>query len=71
MMPAYKNRFRWPEFIEETIVDEQGAVVGTLRLKPSSVQWKPSGAHKFYTVALSAFADWITSPDTKAKRTLS
>ena len=68
-MPAYKNSFRSPEYIEETINDGQGSVVGKIRIKPSGIQWKPSGAHKYYSVSLARFTEWITSEEAKATKT--
>ncbi len=59
-MPAYKNRFASPEFIEEVVVDDNDKKVGTIRVKPSSILWKPSGQQKFYSVTLKDFTDWIT-----------
>jgi hypothetical protein len=67
-MPKYLNQFKSPDHIEETIVDEDGATVGTIRVKPTSVLWKPKGQHQFYAVPLTKFATWITSPGTAAKR---
>lgn len=70
-MPNYKNRFRAPAYLEETIEDENGTVLGTIRVKPSSVLWKPKNAHKYYSVSLASFAEWIMDPDTKARQTKS
>jgi len=70
-MPKYNNSFKTPSFHEETILDEAGAVVGTLRIKPSSILWKPKGAQQYRSVTLDNFAEWITSSDTKAKKTKS
>ena len=68
-MPSYKNEFRSPEYLEETIVSEQnGKVIGTIRIKPSSVQWKPSNARKFYSVSLTTFSEWIMDDDTNANK---
>lgn len=67
-MPEYKNSFRAPEHIEETIVDEIGSVVGKLRIKPSGVLWKPKNQQKYYRKSLEDFTDWITDPATKATR---
>jgi len=36
-MPDYKNSFRAPAYFEETIVDANGTVIGTIRVKPVSV----------------------------------
>ena len=68
-MPLYKNKFRSPDHIEETIVDENNNVIGTLRIKPSGILWKPKGKQKFYAVTLDQFREWITDVNTKAKRT--
>ena len=68
-MPKYNNSFRTPAFHEETIVNEDNAVVGTLRIKPSSILWKPKGAQKFLSVPLDKFAEWIADPATKARKT--
>lgn len=70
-MPKYKNSFRGPEFIEQTIADENGEVLGTVRIKPSSVLWKPKGKHQFLSVPLLKFSEWITDPGTKARKTRS
>ena len=35
-MPKYKNRFIAPAYIEETIIDEGGNTIGTIRVKPSA-----------------------------------
>lgn len=68
-MPRYLNSFKSPDHREETIVViETGAVVGTIRVKPSSLLWKPTGQHKFYAVSLDKFTSWITDADTGAKR---
>lgn len=40
-MPLYKNSFRTPDYYEETIIDEDETVVGTIRVKPVSILWKP------------------------------
>jgi hypothetical protein len=69
-MPKYKNSLRAPEFEEVAFVGEEEdgrkAVIGHLRIKPSSIMWKPTGAHKYHRVSLQKFTDWITHPDTKA-----
>ncbi|NJM54934.1 MAG: hypothetical protein HC841_02525 [Verrucomicrobiae bacterium] len=70
-MPAYKNKFYAPAFVEEVIIKDDGdnAVVGTIRIKPSGVLWKPKGQQKFYSVDLEKFSAWITDSTTGAKRT--
>ena len=36
-MPKYKNHFRAPAYVQETILDDNGAIVGTIRIKPSTI----------------------------------
>ena len=70
-MPKYKNGFRSPDFVEETIVDNMGNIVGTIRVKPSSILWKPKGKHTFLSVPLARFIEWMADPQTKARSTKS
>ncbi len=68
-MPKYKNRFVSPEFMERKIVTEEGnEVVGTIRVKPVSISWKPKGRAEYLTVRLEDFVAWITDPATRAKK---
>ncbi len=67
-MPAYKNEFARPDHYEHEILSD-GKKVGTLRVKPGGILWKPSGQHRFYSVNLERFADWITASATGATRT--
>jgi hypothetical protein len=67
-MPKYNNHFSSPDHMEETILNAKGEVVGTIRVKPSSVLWKPKGAQKYYSVSLDSFTTWISDPGTKARK---
>ena len=70
-MPTRKNSFRGSDYIEQTILDEDGGIVGTIRVNPVAVKWKPCGAHKFLTISLTKFTNWITDENTGAHRTKS
>ena len=70
-MPDYVNSFRAPIYHEEVIVDTEGKTIGTLRIKPSGVLWKPANSPKYYSAPLEDFIAWITDPGTRAKRTSS
>jgi hypothetical protein len=67
-MPGYKNSIKAPEYVEANIVDENRAVVGDIRVTPSSVLWRAKGQHKFLSVPLEKFQQWITDPSTSAKK---
>jgi len=68
-MPKYKNSFTTPTHIEETILDENDKVIGTIRIKPVSVLWKPKGQQKYFAVDLETFTKWITDLKTNASKT--
>jgi len=61
-----KNQFAGPNYIEEPIATEEGNKIGVIRIKPSTVLWKSSGEHKFYSIPLDTFVGWITDPKTGA-----
>ena len=67
-MPKYNNHFASPDHIEETILSANGEVIGTIRVKPSSILWKPKGAQKYFSVSLDSFTVWITDLKTKARK---
>lgn len=58
-MPTYKNQFGRPSFYDHDILDDSGKKVGTVRVKPSTIAWKPSNKQKFHSVALAEFEKWI------------
>jgi hypothetical protein len=49
-------------------VDNNGSVIGTIRIKPSGILWKPKGQHKFLRVSLDTFIGWITHKNTGATK---
>ena len=67
-MPKYNNTFRGHVYIEETILSEKGGIVGHIRIKPGRVLWKPRGSQQYFSVGLDRFMEWITDPDTKARK---
>ncbi len=62
---AERNRkfFRSGAFVEEVIEDGSG-VIGTIRIKPSTVMWKPKGAKgegdkPYFSATIDEFEQWI------------
>lgn len=47
--------FRTPKFVDHIIQDEDGLVVGTIRVKPSGVAWAPAEGKKWRRVSLAKF----------------
>ena len=60
-MPGYKNRFSSSQYYDHVFADNEGAKIGTLRVKPNGILWKPAGQQKFFKVSLDKFRDWIMS----------
>ena len=67
-MSKSKNQFASPNFIEETISEEDGTKIGVIRIKPSTILWKPSGDQKFYSITLRKFVQWIKRRKTGARK---
>lgn len=58
------NRFDPEKFYDHKIVDDEGAVVGYVRVKPSGILWAPKSAKKWHGVSLEEFAAFM---ETKGK----
>lgn len=54
-----KNSFRIPKFVDHVIQDEDGLVVGTLRIKPSGVAWAPADGKKWRSIGLDKFVRFM------------
>ncbi len=70
-MPPYTKQFGRPKYYDHEILKMDGAKIGTLRVKPTGVLWKPKNAREFYSVSLDQFVKWITSTKSEARRTKS
>jgi hypothetical protein len=69
-MPEYKNAFKSPDHCDHAIVNgETGRAVGTLRVKPARLLWKPAWAREFTSVKLEDFVAWLSEPNTKTWQT--
>jgi hypothetical protein len=67
-MPDSVNVFGEPQSYDHTIYKKlSGAKVGEIRVKPSSILWKPKGAHKYSSVSLEDFAEWMKSKQQVSK----
>lgn len=53
------NHFDPEKFYDHRIVDDEGAVVGHVRIKPSGILWAPKNAKLWYGVSLDKFADFM------------
>ena len=59
-MPASVNKFSEPDHYDHDFANvDDGTKVGTLRVKPSSILWKPKSAHQFHSASLEEFQEWI------------
>lgn len=60
-MPASKNKFLEPVSYDHIIGDAAagGGKIGELRIKPSSILWKPKGKHQFFRRHLTSLASGL------------
>jgi hypothetical protein len=53
------NSFRPKKFCDHSIVDIDGYTVGHVRVKPSSILWKPADGKRWRGVALQKFESFM------------
>ena len=59
-MPKSTNKFLEAVCYDHVVVSaDDNSKIGELRIKPSSVLWKPKSAQKYHSVSLDDFAEWI------------
>lgn len=61
------NHFREPNHTDILFNSAQGRLIGTLRIKPNAVAWKPANAQRFQAVNLSQFTTWILSSESGSR----
>jgi hypothetical protein len=69
VVPMGPNSFEPPplhKHHDEKILDPTGNLIGTVRVTPDLVMWKPTNAKSFFAVPITDFAAWISHPDMKA-----
>ena len=54
-----KNSLRRPELVDTQIEDENGKLVGTVRVKPTCILWARTEAKKWRRISLAKFIEWI------------
>jgi hypothetical protein len=71
-MPASKYKFAEKECYDHDIDrSDANEVVGTLRVKPSTILWKPKGAKgdkPWYSADLDDFIVWIKEQNRKVSK---
>ncbi len=63
-----KNSFRRPEVVQVEIEDEKGKLVGTVRVKPTSIMWATTDAKKWRRVTLAKFIEFMESAGEKGEK---
>jgi hypothetical protein len=65
-MPDYKAQFAVENSLELSFSDRDGNAIGMLKIKQSTILWKPHDGKKYRSVPLEKFANWILHPETGA-----
>ncbi|MFO0914167.1 MAG: hypothetical protein U0795_14505 [Pirellulales bacterium] len=63
-----KNRFDPEKYYDHKIVDDEGAVVGHIRVKPSGVLWAPKNAKVWYGVTMEQFGQFMQAKGKTQKK---
>jgi hypothetical protein len=58
-MIVAKNSFRTAKLVDHVIQDDDGLVVGTVRVKPSGIAWASAESKKWRMVPLDRFAQFV------------
>jgi hypothetical protein len=53
------NNFKPQKFVDHEIVDSDGEMVGTIRVKPSGILWSPRDGKKWRGITLDNFASFM------------
>jgi hypothetical protein len=51
-----KFKFKRPKIQVLTILDEQKKEVGSVRIEPSEISWRPAGESRWYALPIQDFA---------------
>lgn len=63
-----KNKFNWPKHEEFQVLDENGSVIGTVRIKPNALLWKPNnakGGKPWFGITLEEFSEFAEQTNRK------
>ncbi len=60
-----KFKFRRCTFEQHTIVDDEGRVIGHIRVTPNAILWKSPGTSSWYVVPLGVFAEYAKRSGSK------
>jgi len=70
-MPSSKYKFAEQVLYDHDIDHDTGGVVGTLRVKPPTLLWKPKGAKgdkPWFSVPLDEFIEWVKEKNYKVSK---
>lgn len=59
------NQFKTKQYEELTILDKDGAIVGTMRIKPNKIVWYPKDGNHGFGVSIEDFAQFAVNNGTK------
>ena len=65
-MPDYKAQFSLTSPLTLNFTDRYGEPIGSLKIKPSTLQWLGAGQKKKRSVPLDRLIEWIESPAARA-----
>ena len=67
-MPKYNNAWIGNTAYDHEIAGPDDKKLGTLRVKPTGIGWKPANARQFHSVSLAKLTAWITDKGASGSR---
>jgi hypothetical protein len=61
------KQFRGP-VSQDFEIEENNEMLGTLRIRPNGILWKPKRSQSWYRIAIEEFADYAKQQGTKVER---
>jgi hypothetical protein len=61
-----KFKFKRPKVQVLTILDDQKKEVGSVRIEPGEIAWRPSGDSRWYTLPMRDFGKFAVAHGVKA-----
>ena len=66
-MPYYKSQFAPTSSIELEFMSRAGHPKGRLKIKQSTLLWKPADGKKYRSISLDRFSSWIMSRASRSR----
>jgi hypothetical protein len=67
MQKSGKFKFKRQKYQVLNIVDENKKEIGSVRIEPNEISWKPAGTTRWYTLPIQQFAELAVAKGVKSE----